>query len=202
MMPALIASLVLATFFWFMTFSLKLLNFWLSMSIAVSILTVWALRFGGVPWRKQDWNWRAIFSGIAAAASLYAIFWLGNSLSQLVFPFAHPQIASIYDIRTQGEAIAITLVLLFITSPGEEIFWRGFVQRRLVDRFGARRGWLLGSLIYAAVHIASGNFMLTMAALTAGLFWGWLYQREHNLVPCIISHSLWTVTIFVFLPVM
>ena len=69
-------------------------------------------------------------------------------------------------------------------------------------RFGARRGWLLASVIYAAVHIASGNFMLTMAAFTAGLFWGWLYQREQNLVPCIISHCLWTVTIFILLPVM
>ena len=69
-------------------------------------------------------------------------------------------------------------------------------------RFGAKRGWLLASVIYAAVHIASGNFMLTMAAFTAGLFWGWLYQREQNLVPCIVSHCLWTVTIFILLPVM
>ena len=201
-MPALLFSLLLAALFWVVTFSLKLFNFWLSMSIAVTTLTILALRFGGLPWRRKDWNWRAIFSGIAAAASLYAIFWIGNSLSQLLFPFAHPQISSIYDIRTQGEAIAIAAILLFVTSPGEEIFWRGFVQKRLVQRFGARRGWLLASVIYAAVHIASGNFMLTMAAFTAGLFWGWLYQQEQNLVPCIISHCLWTVTIFILLPVM
>jgi hypothetical protein len=185
-----------------MTFSLKLLNFWLSMAIAVTALTILAIRFGGIPFSRQDWTWRAIFSGIASAASLYAIFWLGNSLSQWLFPFAHPQISSIYEIRTQGEAMVIAFILLFITSPGEEIFWRGFVQRRLVLHFGPLTGWLLAAAIYAAVHIASGNFMLTMAALTAGLFWGWLYQREQNLVPCIISHSLWTVTIFILLPVL
>ena len=95
----------------------------------------------------------------------------------------------------------ISLILLFITSPGEEIFWRGFVQKRFVERFGARKGWLIASAVYAAVHIASGNFMLTMAALVAGLFWGWLYQRERNLVPCIVSHALWTVTIFILLPI-
>lgn len=200
-MRALFVTLLLAAGFWFATFSLQLMNFWLSMCIAVTVLTGLALKFGGLPFVRSDWNLRSIFSGIAAAAALYSIFWLGNSLSQYLFPFAKPQIASIYGIRTQGEAAMISLILLFITSPGEEIFWRGFVQRRFVSYFGARKGWLMGSAVYAAVHIASGNFMLTMAALTAGLFWGWLYQREKNLVPCIVSHSLWTVTIFILLPI-
>lgn len=195
------ATLLLAAVFWFVTFALQLLNFWVSMCIAVTILTALALRFGGIPFVRSDWSLRSIFSGAAAAASLYSIFWLGNSLSQFLFQFAKPQIASIYGIRTQGEAIAIALILLFVTSPGEEIFWRGFVQRRFVQRFGERNGWLIASAVYAAVHIASGNFMLTMAALVAGLFWGWLYQREQNLVPCIVSHSLWTVTIFILLPI-
>lgn len=194
-------SLLLAAFFWFVTFSLQLLNFWLSMCIAVTILTALALKLDGLPFSRKDWNLRAVFSGCAAAAALYTIFWLGNSLSQYLFHFAQPQIASIYEIRTQGEAIVMSLILLFITSPGEEIFWRGFVQRRLVQRFGERSGWLIASAVYAAVHIASGNFMLTMAALVAGLFWGWLYQREQNLVPCIVSHALWTVTIFIILPI-
>ena len=200
-MQALGFTLLLAFFFWFVTFSLQWFNFWLSMCIAVSILTTLALQLGGNPFSRRDWNTRAVFSGIAAAAALYAIFWLGNSLSQLLFHFAKPQIASIYSIRNQGEAVVMALILLFITSPGEEIFWRGFVQRRLVQHFGARRGWLFASAVYAAVHIASGNFMLTMAALIAGLFWGWLYQREQNLVPCIVSHALWTVTIFIWLPI-
>jgi len=200
-MLTLCLTLLLAAFFWFAIFSLQWFNFWLSMCVAVTILTALALKFDGVPFSRSDWNWRALSSGFAAAASLYVIFWIGNSLSQYLFHFAQPQIASIYLIRTQGEAIAMSLILLFITSPGEEIFWRGFVQRRLVQRFGARPGWLLASAIYASVHIASGNFMLTMAALVAGLFWGWLYQREQNLVPCIVSHSLWTVTIFILLPI-
>lgn len=200
-MQSLYITLLLAAVFWFATFSLQLLNFWLSMCIAVTILTALALRFGGLPFSRADWNGRAIFSGFAAAAALYSIFWLGNSLSQFLFQFAKPQIASIYGIRTQGEGVMISLILLFITSPGEEIFWRGFVQRRFVQRFGEKKGWLVSSAVYAGVHIASGNFMLTMAALTAGLFWGWLYQREKNLVPCIISHSLWTVTIFILLPI-
>lgn len=200
-MRALFCTLLLAAAFWHITFALQWLNFWLSMSIAVSVLTAISVWLGGIPVSRRNWTWRSFFSGVAAAAALYAIFWLGNSLSTLLFQFAKPQIASIYNIRSQGEAALIVFVLLFITSPGEEIFWRGFVQKRLVSRYGAKKGWLFGSAVYAAVHIASGNFMLTMAALVAGLFWGWLYLRERNLVPCIVSHSLWTVTIFILLPI-
>ena len=196
------ACLLLAAVFWYATFSLKLLNFWLSMCIAVSTLTTLAVHFDGLPVRRADWRLRSVISGIFAAAALYSIFWLGNSFSQILFSFAKPQVSSIYGIRTQGETLLIGLILFFITSPGEEIFWRGFVQRRLVRRFGRKRGWLLASAVYAAVHIASGNFMLTMAALTAGLFWGWLYLKERNLVPCIVSHSVWTVTIFILLPIL
>ena len=148
-MQALYITLLLAAVFWFATFSLQLLNFWLSMCIAVTILTALALRFGGIPFSRADWNGRSIFSGFAAAAALYSIFWLGNSLSQFLFQFAKPQIASIYGIRTQGEAVMISLILLFITSPGEEIFWRGFVQRRFVQRFGEKKGWLVSSAVYA-----------------------------------------------------
>ena len=196
------ACLLLAAVFWYATFSLKLLNFWLSMCIAVSTLTALAVHFDGLPVRRADWRLRSVISGIFAAAALYSIFWLGNSFSQILFSFAKPQVSSIYGIRTQGETLLIGFILFFITSPGEEIFWRGFVQRRLVRRFGRKRGWLLASAVYAAVHIASGNFMLTMAALTAGLFWGWLYLQERNLVPCIVSHSVWTVTIFILLPIL
>ena len=201
-MKTLGACLLLAAVFWYAPFSMKLLHFWLSMCIAVSTLTALAVRFDGFPVRRADWRLRSVISGVFAAAALYSIFWLGNSFSQILFSFAKPQVSSIYGIRTQGETLLIGLILFFITSPGEEIFWRGFVQRRLVRRFGRKRGWLLASAVYAAVHIASGNFMLTMAALTAGLFWGWLYLQEHNLVPCIVSHSVWTVTIFILLPIL
>jgi uncharacterized protein len=194
-------TLVLAAFFWFVTFSLHWLNFWLSMSLSVIVLTGLAIYWGEAPWRRRDWNRLSIGSGIASAAGLYSIFWLGNIVAGFLFSFAQPQIASIYAIRTQGEAATIVFILLFITSPGEEIFWRGFIQKRLSQKFGRPTGYLLASFLYAAVHIASGNLMLTLAALTAGLFWGWLYQRDHNLVSCIISHALWTVTVFVLLPI-
>lgn len=192
----------LAFVFWYLTFSLKLLNFWLSMSLAVAVLTLLAFAFAGFPLRRSEITVVGFLKGFFAAVVLYAVFWAGNLVSQSLFHFAKPEIASIYHIRGEAQAFLIALVLLFVTSPGEEFFWRGFLQRWFVNRFGPLKGWLLAAFIYAAVHIVSGNIMLVGAALVAGLFWGWLYLRTDSLFICIVSHALWTVGIFILFPVL
>ncbi|HHX51710.1 MAG TPA: CPBP family intramembrane metalloprotease, partial [Clostridia bacterium] len=45
-----------------------------------------------------------------------------------------------------------------------------------------------------------GNLVLIIAALVAGMLWGFLYWKSKNLVPCIVSHCLWTVSIFLLVP--
>lgn len=195
-------TLLLAVIFWYITFAKEYFNFWLSMGVAVSILSAFSIYYGGNPFKRKELNSRSVVIGVGSAAVLYGVFVLGNFLSQLLFDFAQPQILSIYDIRTQSEAILIVIVLLFVTSPGEEIFWRNFVQRWAMDKYGGFTGMLIASVAYAAVHIPSGNFMLVMAALVAGLFWGFIYWKERNLLAVTISHALWTVGIFVVFPVM
>ncbi len=194
-------TIALAIVFWYLTFSVQLFNFWLSMGLAATTLSILAIIWGGLPYKREQLNLRTIVIGVGSAGLLYLIFFLGNYLSQLMFTFAKPQISSIYHIRTQAEAIVIALVLLFITSPGEEIFWRNFLQRWSMQRFGDFQGWFIAALIYGGVHIASGNFMLTMAAFIAGLFWGYIYWKERNTLMVTISHALWTTSIFVFFPV-
>jgi len=195
-------TIILAFVFWYLTFAVKLLNFWLSMSIAATILTVLSIKFTGFVLRKQEVNVKNILIGIVSAGILYGIYAGGNYFSQQIFHFARPEISSIYDIRNEGQILIISLVLLFITSPAEELFWRGFLQRWAMSKFGQARGWLVAAAIYGAVHILSGNFMLTMAAWIAGLFWGLLYWKTGSIFACIISHALWTVSIFVLWPMM
>ena len=89
---------------------------------------------------------------------------------------------------------------MFLIGPAEEIYWHGFVQRRLVGRYGGRAGVLGTAAVYALVHAVSLNPMLILAAGVCGLYWGLLYQREQNLIPLIISHSLWDLLIFVLFP--
>lgn len=195
-------TVVLAFLFWYLTFAAQWTNFWLSMSLAVTTLTALSFRWGSSPFGKGDFTVAHALLGLGAAAVLYGVFWTGNLLSQAVFHFAKPEITAIYGIRQEGDRAIIALVLLFITSPGEELFWRAFLQGWAQRRFGDGRGWLAAAAIYGAVHILSGNVMLTLAAFTAGLFWGYLYWCSGSIFACIVSHALWTVSIFILWPVL
>ncbi len=195
-------TIALAVVFWYLTFSVKLLNFWLSMSIAATVLTVLSSVFAGFQLKRADVTPGNFVRGVVSAAVLYGVFYAGNYLSQVLFHFARTEVMSIYDIRHEGQAMAIALILFFVTSPGEELFWRGFLQRWAMERLGGAKGWLAAALVYAAVHIASGNFMLVMAALVAGLFWGFVYWRTGSVFTCIVSHAFWTVGIFVLWPIL
>ncbi|MBR6673801.1 MAG: CPBP family intramembrane metalloprotease, partial [Mailhella sp.] len=178
--PSVAGLILLATFFWWLNFGLQICNFWLGMAVAASVLAGLCVRVGGNPFAEGRADAKTLVRGLLSAVALYIIFALGNALASLIFTFGPEQISNIYSIRQEGPSWLVALVLLFITSPAEEIFWRGFIQWHFMEKLGDVRGWLAASLVYAAIHISSGNIMLVLAALVAGLFWGWLYMKTRD----------------------
>ena len=150
--------------------------------------------------RRERLRLRDFATGLGSAAGLYVIFQVGDRMARRIMPAGDRDIAGIYDLRTQAPRSAIATTLGFVIGPGEELFWRGLVQRNLHRRFGRLRGWLLASSIYGAVHLVSENLTLTGAATTAGLFWGALYARDQRLTPLVISHISWDLWIFLVAP--
>ena len=196
----LIGTVILATLFWFVTFYLTWSSFWIKISFSAATLAILSLLLQ--PDRKERIriDARAVALGLVSAAVLYFIFWTGKAVSALILPFAGGQIGGIYDKGAGTPMWAIALLLFFVTGPSEELYWRGYLQKNLMMRFGQWQGWLLATAIYAAVHIWSFNFMLIGAAAVAGAFWGAMYWRLKNLAPVIISHSVWSAVIFAIFP--
>lgn len=194
-------TVVLAHLLWFATFYLTFGSFWIKIALSASIMaaaSLWAQRTMADRFRM---DMKALFTGVAAAIALYLIFWAGKEISSMLFPFAEDQIKDIYQRDAGGIPLwSIFLILLFITGPSEEIFWRGFLQENLTLRFGSLKGFLLMTVCYASVHLWSFNFILIGAAVVAGAFWGMLYGHTKNLAPLIISHSLWSAFIFAVAP--
>ncbi len=196
-----ITGAVLAALFWLVLFGLELIDFWWGMTAAAGFLAAWSIIFSGDDRRALfEFKKSYIFWGLFSAVVLYAVFWSGDFLSRVMFDFASHQIDSIYDKRAQMDHWKIGLLLFFLIGPAEEIFWRGMVQRVLSKKYDAVVGWIVAAFIYAAVHLWAANFVLFMAALICGLFWGWIYMRFRSLWPAIISHAVWDVAIFLILP--
>lgn len=148
---------------------------------------------------RQD-RFRKVLTGIVSAIMLYIFFWLGNIIARIMMPFAARNIGDVYALRQGASLIRISVLVSLLIGPGEELFWRGFVQRHWQDRLGVPFGWLLASGFYALVHIGSGNIMLVLAALVCGLFWGGLYARFRSLALVIVSHVLWDLLVFILFP--
>ena len=194
-------TLPLAFFLWFFTFVFPFGNFWFKLTSSASLLAVLGLGLSRRDWRALfRFKLRYVWLGPLSALVLYGVFWMGKECSTLLFPFASKQISHVYLNKAQLDVRAIGLLLFFIMGPAEEIYWHGFVQRLLSQRFGSWRGLFLTTTIYSLVHVVALNFMLLVAAAVCGFFWGWLYQREQSLITVILSHSLWDVLIFVIFP--
>lgn len=196
------ASLMIIAAFilWYFAFQTDIGNFWMRISLAAALLALSALVLTPNPMKLFAVRSRDIVIGVASALLLYAIFWLGQQIALWIFPFASEQIHRVYANREQLDPLWIGLLLFFLVGPSEEIFWRGFVQRRLSERFSVQSALLVTTAIYALVHIWTLNIMLILAAAVVGLFWGWLYQREHSLLSVMLSHALWDLFIFVLFP--
>ena len=194
-------AVAFAAALWVVAFALPWGNFWAKIAVSAAFLGFWALLAGAGPktWGRLDF--RAVLLGLAYAAALYGIFYLGNRISEWLFPFAAGQVGGIYAKGQGTPAWMICLLLLFVTGPAEEIFWRGYLQRRLMERLGPGTGFALATACYAGVHLCSANFMLIGAAGVAGLFWGALYWKTRNLWPLILSHSIWSTVVFAVLPI-
>ena len=191
-------AIVLASLCWAFTFGWSGGNFWLKIGVSVVIVSLYSL-FWQRP--KIPVRLRSFLLGLFSALVLYSIFLLGNKLAPFILPGAKTQVGGIYSLGAGANRVYIFLLLFFITGPGEEIFWRGFLQDRLMERWGKFVGYLMTTALYAGVHVFSWNLMLILAALVAGAFWGILYLWKRDLLVQITSHSFWSAVIFAVAPV-
>ena len=76
-----------------------------------------------------------------------------------------PLLALIYTVQ----AVSYAAIINTFVSLGEEVGWRGAMLPRLKERFGRRRGWLLGGVIWGAWHWP----VMILAGYEYGLeYWG------------------------------
>jgi len=182
-----------------------LLDFWTRMTLSVAFLCLFALLSdrGLTAGLRTDVRTRLFHKmafGLLSAAGLYGFFAAGRFLSVRLLAFAARDIGSVYLLKEGAGALRVGLLLAFLIGPGEELFWRGFLQAGIANRIGGPRALVLTSLFYALVHAATGNAMLVLAALAGGLFWGCLFLRTKSVILTAVSHAAWDVAVFVILP--
>ncbi len=197
---AVVATLVVASILWFVTFGLGWGSFWIKISISAATLALLSIVLQRGVRAEVRFDAKSILLGLGSAAVLYGIFYAGKVISALLFDFSDRQVGDIYGLGEGSQLWIIALLLFFVTGPSEELYWRGYLQRALSERWGGLWGYVIATALYAAVHLWTLNFMLIGAAAVAGAFWGFVYWRTKNLAVVIVSHSVWSAVIFAVLP--
>ena len=178
-------------------------NFWVMMTFSGATLTIYSTWAAPGWWKDIRFDLTNIFLGLLIAAALWGVFWLGEFFSTLIFDFARPQVDMIYGMKEGENPVVLTLLMLLIIGPAEEIFWRGYIQKHLSQKWNPNIGFIVTTLVYSLVHISKMNFMLIMAAAVAGFIWGLLYRLyPEKFGAILISHAIWDCAVFIWFPIM
>jgi len=179
-------------------FAFQVVPFWSAM-VAFSAFSWWAAWHPYLRTRLRPTR-RLVAMGLVSGLALYALFSAG-ALVVHATPL-WPGVQSVVDLtRTTAPGMVAVLVIVFGTSPSEEVLWRGAVFARLTRRYGA--GWrpvVLDAVVYAAFVGLSGSLVLPMAALVCGTVWARQRQVTGSLVPSLVSHALWSLLMFLYIP--
>ena len=191
MKPVSAVALAMAFGLFAFTFRGARARFWERMTLTGFVLGTMALA-NDAALRRIRFRERDIVLGLASAAGLYAIFQVGDRTARTVMPRGTQEIKDIYALRSLRPKEEIAARLATVIGPAEELFWRGFVQRRI--------GAPGAALAYGGAHLVTGNATLIGAATVAGIYWGLLRAIGMSMPALITSHVAWDIWIFLLAP--
>jgi membrane protease YdiL (CAAX protease family) len=99
-------------------------------------------------------------------------------------------------IFAQCKFIDLVVIALF-AGLGEELFFRGWLQGALTNRFDVWAGILIASAIFGFAHYLSPTYAI-YAGLT-GLYLGVIYRVSGNLYVVMIIHALYDFIALLYL---
>ncbi|GIN83916.1 CAAX protease family protein [Heyndrickxia sporothermodurans] len=192
----LIIGILLAHLFLYITFHDQSI-FWYIYS-AVSLLLI---SYSIVNEKSEDdiSTQKYLLHGVLSGIGLYLVFWFGDWIISIISPYLEIKIIKTYQLLSP-KWVWHYFVLAFIMAPGEEIFWRGFIQKRLMIHFTGRSSILYTAILNASVFIYSGNIVLMLAAFVGGIVWGFLYLKFKSITLVIISHLIFDLLLIIVLP--
>jgi uncharacterized protein len=176
---------------WFYASTLGLAAVW-----AVGALASGRLHLGRIAFR--DRHTRPILTPIAIGALLAGVFVLGALLVvsiDLLNPL-EDQVVSVVDYADQG-SLPILVVITSVNGIAEELFFRGAAYAA-IPRFPV----LWTTLAYAVATLATGNVMLSFAAVLLGLVCGLERRASGGVLGPILTHCTWSLTMLLVLPLL
>jgi membrane protease YdiL (CAAX protease family) len=136
---------------------------------------------------------RPIIQPILVGLGLSVVFVVGAFIIKLIPPLAD-QVGNVLAYANDGNAILVLLVTV-INGIAEEMFFRGALYAAI------RKNQVpITAVAYAIATAATGNVMLSFAALILGIVVGLERRASGGILAPILTHLTWSVTMLYALP--
>jgi membrane protease YdiL (CAAX protease family) len=187
------------------------------------LIPLYILFTSSLPWffLSQDFLLPAVYSAVLALCAWH-IYRKGIGLREIGF-----RREKIFEYILIGIALGLPLGIIeyFIITPvapfptftikyllrdlfymvvfvglGEELLFRGLVQRDMMKLLGARWGILSASLMFMVMHLTWRSIPELGFTLFVGMLLGYLYYRTRSLVVPIVAHGVSNTILVAVLP--
>lgn len=171
--------------------------FWYMYTFAILILMSAAIVFSDI--KDEMRTWKSLAYGITAAAVLYAVLYAGYHLFRFLDLGTIRPTAQFLSTFTPA-SIWHLLLLMFIVVPGEELFWRGFVQQQLKQYLPVAIAIPVAAVLFGLTLSLAGFWPGIFAGIAVGLVLGYLYEAKKSMPLLIIAHLLLILFVFIVFP--
>lgn len=136
---------------------------------------------------------RPVLSPVLVGLGLAAVFVLGGLVAREI-GFVDSQVRAVLDHASQGSGPLVVLVTA-LNGVAEELFFRGAAYAA-TPRFPVP----VTTAAYVVATLATGNVMLTFAAVLLGIVVGLQRRASGGILAPAITHVTWSVAMLFVLP--
>jgi membrane protease YdiL (CAAX protease family) len=91
---------------------------------------------------------------------------------------------ALYQVAGPDLVLAV-LIVGVLAGSAEEVFFRGYVQTRLVQRLPRGAAVVVTSICFGAFHL---DWLHSLLALVLGLYLGWITELTGSALPAVVCH--------------
>lgn len=144
-----------------------------------------------LPWRVSRTGVR---DAVIGGALLALMFVAGGFLVRFI-PFLGGPVHALLDHARVG-SFAMVALTTAVNGVAEETYYRGALRSALKPRYRL----IATTVLYTAVTSLAGIPLLALAAAALGVLVGILRERTQSLLPPIVAHLIWSLSMLVVLP--
>ena len=112
------------------------------------------------------------------------------------------QVGSLIPDASIGSLLKISVVMFLFVGLMEELIFRSLLQTRLQESFGMTKGLLVAGLLFGMMHSGYGNSFELMVTGSAGILFGYMFQKTRSLPFITIAHGFVNVFLFGLIPLL